>query len=251
MLSDQRGAPTTEEVMARNRKGSRPLNRKPVDPQSQASRAGGNALPTGLIPRSAFAMEGLEARRLMSANYLLDRFPTLTGTHRTLTGGTLSASAAAGLVTPVVTTPAPTGTPTTGTGTGDTTAAAPPIINPITGGTNTRTDTGTGTHTGTGPDTGTGTGTTTDPSAPTAWTLIDAEHDVIIGALHDGDVLDFAQLPSRQLSLKVVFPGKPGSVRFGVDNDPNFRLELLSNWAIQGEKGGDYGSWTPALARIL
>jgi len=83
------------------------------------------------------------------------------------------------------------------------------------------------------------------------FTLIDADTDLPIGGfdpLFDGATLNLTALPTRNLNVRAnTFPATVGSVRFGLDGNPNFKTENASPYAMAGDSGGDYGAWTPGV----
>jgi hypothetical protein len=64
----------------------------------------------------------------------------------------------------------------------------------------------------------------------------------------DGAILDLATLPTRNLNvLARTSPALVGSVRFALDDDPNFRTESTAPYALAGDCGdGCYHAWTPS-----
>ncbi len=92
--------------------------------------------------------------------------------------------------------------------------------------------------------------TPTDGGGPaiTSLTLVNADTDEDLGPLEDGDVLDFAALPTTNLSVRANANGATSSVRFGYDGDDNYQTENNAPYAIQGDSpNGDYNPWTPSL----
>jgi hypothetical protein len=61
--------------------------------------------------------------------------------------------------------------------------------------------------------------------------------------------LNLATLPTRRLNVRAN-PG-PGweaaGVRFGLDADPDFKIETGAPYALAGNSGSDYLPWTPSL----
>jgi regulation of enolase protein 1 (concanavalin A-like superfamily) len=81
-------------------------------------------------------------------------------------------------------------------------------------------------------------------------TLINADTDQpITASLSNGAVLDFAALPTRNLSIRAnTTPAAVGSVRFAYDGNANFKIENSAPYAIAGDQNGtDYLPWTPTL----
>jgi hypothetical protein len=86
------------------------------------------------------------------------------------------------------------------------------------------------------------------PQSVTGFTLVDADTDADIGPLADGDTLNLALLPTRNLNLRAdTSPAAVGSVRFGLDGNPAYRTENVVPYALAGDAAGDYGPWTPGL----
>lgn len=85
----------------------------------------------------------------------------------------------------------------------------------------------------------------------TGLTLINADTDQPVAGfdpLVDGAVLNLAKLPTRNLNLRAnTSPSPVGSVRFGLDGDPDYRTESAVPYALAGDNAGDYAAWTPSL----
>lgn len=85
----------------------------------------------------------------------------------------------------------------------------------------------------------------------TSFTLIDADANQPIAAfdpLLSGAVLNLPSLPTRRLNVRAnTLPATVGSVRFGLDGNPNVRTENVAPYALAGDNDGDYLSWTPAV----
>jgi PKD repeat protein len=65
--------------------------------------------------------------------------------------------------------------------------------------------------------------------------------------LVDGMTLNLATLP-RYLNIEArTNPGRVGSVLFGLDGNPKFRIESAWPYALAGDSGGRYNRWTPTL----
>ena len=81
-------------------------------------------------------------------------------------------------------------------------------------------------------------------------TLIDADKNVELGLLSEGDTVNYAEIGTKNISVRAnTNPGIVGSVRFAYDNNPSLQLENLAPYAIQGDAGGKYNPWTPALGQ--
>lgn len=84
-------------------------------------------------------------------------------------------------------------------------------------------------------------------SAVVRLVLVNADTDEEIGTLEDGAVLDFSKLPTKNLNVvALTSPEKVGSVRFGLDNKPTFRIENTAPYALAGDRSGDFHPWTPS-----
>jgi hypothetical protein len=88
-------------------------------------------------------------------------------------------------------------------------------------------------------------------SAVVNLTLIDADTDQPMAGfdpLNDGAVLNLGTLPTRNWNLRAnTVPATVGSVRFGLDGNPNYRTESAAPYALAGDSGGNYAPWTPAV----
>lgn len=74
--------------------------------------------------------------------------------------------------------------------------------------------------------------------------LVNARTDQDIKALQNGDVIDLASLPTRNLNIRaVVHPDTVGSVVFNLNNELIVR-ENLAPYAVGGDINGNYRSWT-------
>lgn len=76
----------------------------------------------------------------------------------------------------------------------------------------------------------------------TAFTLIDAVADTVIGPLEDGDVIELFSLPNKKINIVAeTSPSPVGSVKFGFDGDANYRVENLVPYALFSDYGnGNY-----------
>ena len=83
--------------------------------------------------------------------------------------------------------------------------------------------------------------------AVTSFTLVNADTDSDIGPLEDGDVIDLATLPTRNLNVRANTSGQVGRVTFGYDGDGDFRTESVAPFALAGDTNGDYYAWTPTV----
>jgi hypothetical protein len=84
-----------------------------------------------------------------------------------------------------------------------------------------------------------------------SFTLINADTDQPITAfdpLNDGATLNLATLPTTNLNVRAnTYPSTVGSVQFGYDGNPNYRVESVVPYALEGDSGGDYAAWTPSI----
>ena len=69
--------------------------------------------------------------------------------------------------------------------------------------------------------------------------LVDADADVDIQPLLNGDIIRLSTLPPN-LSIRAAVSLIPGSVVFGFDGDPAFRTENATPFALGGDSGGDF-----------
>jgi hypothetical protein len=80
--------------------------------------------------------------------------------------------------------------------------------------------------------------------------LINAVTDQVIDSdFTSGDVIDFSDIGTNQLSIRAVTSGSPiGSVRFGLDQSQSYRIENQAPYTIAGDgPGPDYYAWTPTV----
>ncbi len=77
-------------------------------------------------------------------------------------------------------------------------------------------------------------------------TLVNAATDQDIGPLTNGGVINLA-VTGTNLNVRANVSGSVGSVRFGLDGNANYRTESTAPYALAGDNGGDYTSWSPAL----
>jgi parallel beta-helix repeat protein len=92
---------------------------------------------------------------------------------------------------------------------------------------------------------------TSSSQAVISFTLINADTDQPIAdyePLNDGSTLNLATLPTRNLNIRAdTNPATVGSVRFGLDDNSNYRTENGAPYALAGNSGTDYYSWTPRV----
>ena len=79
--------------------------------------------------------------------------------------------------------------------------------------------------------------------------LVNADADVDIRPLNNGDTLNLATLPTQNLNVRAEVIGQVGSVRFELDTDSSFAIENAPPYALAGDSNGDYNAWTPTLGQ--
>jgi hypothetical protein len=80
----------------------------------------------------------------------------------------------------------------------------------------------------------------------TGFTLVNADTDVDLGPLTDGDTVNLASV-SRLNVRADTSPFPVGSVKFGYDANPNYRVENTPPYALAGDTSGNYNPWTPSV----
>ena len=83
-------------------------------------------------------------------------------------------------------------------------------------------------------------------TAVTNFALIDATADREIGTLTNGAVINLAQLPSRQLNVRVDVDSTTESVAIA-RNGTHVRVENFIPFAFAGNRGADFIGWTPGV----
>ncbi|GAB3045026.1 hypothetical protein GCM10027185_56050 [Spirosoma pulveris] len=83
----------------------------------------------------------------------------------------------------------------------------------------------------------------------TRFWLINADTDQPIRELTDGQEVDLAKLPTRQLNIRAMTaPAELGSVVFSLTGRQQYQqVENVAPFALFTDNGGDYAGWTPAL----
>ncbi|MGB3466070.1 MAG: ThuA domain-containing protein [Cyclobacteriaceae bacterium] len=76
--------------------------------------------------------------------------------------------------------------------------------------------------------------------------LVDADSDLDIGTLNDGDTLNLFYLPNLNVRVETN-PDSVGSVGFAYNGDPGFATENIKPYALAGDTGGDYKPFTFAI----
>ncbi len=77
-------------------------------------------------------------------------------------------------------------------------------------------------------------------AAVTGFTLINADSDLPLGALTNGQTVNLATLPTSNLNVRADTVDAIGSVKFAFDGNSNFRTENTVPYALFGDKAGDY-----------
>lgn len=81
------------------------------------------------------------------------------------------------------------------------------------------------------------------PGAVTALVLVDAATDTDIGPLTSPATIS---VPAGGINIRAEVSGLPGSVRFGLDSNPSYRVENTAPFSLEGDTNGDYAAWSPA-----
>lgn len=80
--------------------------------------------------------------------------------------------------------------------------------------------------------------------------LINADTDKAMQPLVNGTVLTLSALPTRRLNVQAItVPYPTGSVRFAYDTSAKYRVDNIIPYAIGGDSGGNFKSWTPSIGR--
>jgi len=78
-------------------------------------------------------------------------------------------------------------------------------------------------------------------------TLVDAVNDTDIRPLTSGAIINLAVDPTS-LNIRADVTGSPGSIRFVLSGEEtDSQNENIAPYALKGDSGGDYNSWTPAI----
>jgi hypothetical protein len=81
-----------------------------------------------------------------------------------------------------------------------------------------------------------------------SFTLINADSDQDLGTLTNGQTLNLATLPTRNLNVRAnTTPATVGSVRFGLDGNAAYSTESSAPYALAGDSSGNYNAWTPSV----
>ena len=76
----------------------------------------------------------------------------------------------------------------------------------------------------------------------TSFILVDAQSNVDLFTIRNGELLNLALLPP-QISVRVVVSGTPGSVVFALDGNSTFQTENVAPYALGGDAPA--GDFTP------
>ncbi|MGI9551691.1 MAG: ThuA domain-containing protein [Aurantibacter sp.] len=79
-----------------------------------------------------------------------------------------------------------------------------------------------------------------------SFTLINAQEDIEIGLLSDGDSIYIPDLNTEELNVRANVAGQIGSILFELDGEI-VRAENTAPYALFGISGNDYNSWIPEL----
>ncbi|MDX1531542.1 MAG: choice-of-anchor D domain-containing protein, partial [Rhodothermales bacterium] len=90
-----------------------------------------------------------------------------------------------------------------------------------------------------------GTGEAPPPAELASFTLVDAETDEDIGPLEDGATYLLSDLPDVINVRANTAPAVVGSVRFDLNDDPNYQIDNEAPYALAGNTGDDYDPWSP------
>ncbi|MFD1140947.1 T9SS type A sorting domain-containing protein [Larkinella insperata] len=90
---------------------------------------------------------------------------------------------------------------------------------------------------------------TTSGPGVVSFSLIDADRDVELMPLLEGQVINLASLPTRNLNIKAnTRPPTVGSVRLVLSGaQSRTQVDNGAPYAVFGDKSGNYNAWTPAL----
>lgn len=76
--------------------------------------------------------------------------------------------------------------------------------------------------------------------------LVDANTDMVIRNFLEEDTIDLT-IDGTDLNIVAVLNNPAGSVQFGLDSNPNYRIKNVAPYALQGDMNGDFFSWTPTI----
>lgn len=85
-------------------------------------------------------------------------------------------------------------------------------------------------------------------TAVSSFTLVNADSDLDIGPLTNGQTVNLQTLPTRNLNVRAnTTPSFVGSVRFTFSGTPGQATESTAPYALAGDTSGNYNAWTPSL----
>jgi N-acetylneuraminic acid mutarotase len=100
------------------------------------------------------------------------------------------------------------------------------------------------------PPTPTPTTSSSTGQAVVSFTLIDAQRDVGIRTIVNGDVIDLSELGTNQITIRAnTEPSNVGSVVFGLDSTPRYRVESGAPYALSSNSGSNYEPWSYTLGQ--
>jgi hypothetical protein len=80
-----------------------------------------------------------------------------------------------------------------------------------------------------------------------SFTLINAATDKIIRTLHNGEIIDFSSIGTNQITI-VAEAANTTSMRWALSGAQTLsRIERSAPFALNGNSGTDFHSWTPAV----
>jgi hypothetical protein len=84
-------------------------------------------------------------------------------------------------------------------------------------------------------------------AADTGFTLINADTDLPIGSITNGQTINLSELPTRSLNVAAGTMDAIGSVRFDFDSQIGFRTENTAPYSLFGDQEGDFKAGSFAL----
>jgi N-acetylneuraminic acid mutarotase len=83
-----------------------------------------------------------------------------------------------------------------------------------------------------------------------SFTLIDAQRDIDVRTLVNGDVIDLSEINTNQISIRAnTDPAKVGSVIFSLNNTTRYRVESGAPYALSSNSGANYEPWNYTLGQ--
>jgi hypothetical protein len=82
-----------------------------------------------------------------------------------------------------------------------------------------------------------------------SFSLMNADNgQVLLEPLGEGALINLGTLPTRNLNVRAnPATSGIGSVVFGFDGNPSYRIETNAPYALAGDTAGTYTAWTPAV----